>query len=614
MKKTIELLAPARTAEIGIEAILHGADAVYIGAHEFSARSAASNSIDDIRRLCTFAHIYGAKVYIAMNTLLYDNELKKAEELAWDLYHAGADALIIQDMAFLMMNLPPIPLHASTQCDIRTKEKARFLEEVGFKQLVLARELTLEQITEISNHINIPVEVFIHGALCVSYSGQCYASQYSCQRSANRGKCSQFCRLAFDLVDANGNTIIKDKHLLSLRDMNRSEHLEEMIRLGVRSFKIEGRLKDISYVKNITAYYRERIDKILALPEFNENYSRSSFGTSKFTFKPAPEKSFNRGFTDYFISKGKTDIYNINTPKSHGEQIGVVEHLKQKSFKCSQEIHAGDGLCFYNDEERLEGFRVNKVENGNIFPAKMPHLRPGTVLYRNHNQTFESLLSHTSATRKIKLWMLLKDCTDGFIIECKDETGRCASLQINSIHEIAKTPQSENIRKQFSKLGETPFALQDLTIDMKENWFIPSSILSDWRRRTIETLLATPPHSNQTNNTASKRIIQPKRNEGTNSTDIKNLDYLANVTNGLSRKFYEIHGATSIDWGYEINPPKKAAIMFCNHCIRNMIGACRKTNPSKILKEPLSLRHPDGRLFPLEFKCSTCQMIVYTPN
>ena len=398
--RSIELLAPAKDLQCGIEAINHGADAVYIGSPKFSARAAAGNTLEDIRTLCSYAHQFGARIYVAFNTILTDEELPDAETIIWELYRAGADALIVQDMGILSLNLPPIPLHASTQTDNRTPAKVKFLQDAGFTQVVLARELSLNEIHAIASETTVPLEVFVHGALCVSYSGQCYISSALSGRSANRGECAQYCRLPYTLLDAEGNEILKDKHLLSLKDLNQSQHLEALLDAGVTSLKIEGRLKEVSYVKNITAYYRKKLDALFAKrPE----YKRASVGHETYTFEPIAEKSFNRGFTSFFLQQRQKDITSFDTPKSVGERVGTVKELKGNSFTIAgtKQLSNGDGLIFFNSEGNLEGFRVNRVEENRVFPLEMPRISPKTILYRNYDHAFEKLLEKPSAERKI---------------------------------------------------------------------------------------------------------------------------------------------------------------------------------------------------------------------
>ena len=613
MKRKIELLAPARDVECGLEAIRHGADAVYIGGPAFGARAAAGNTVEDIERLCTFAHTYGARIYVTLNTILYDDELDAVERLIWKLYECGVDALIVQDMALLKLDLPPIALHASTQMDNRTVEKAQFLEKVGFSQIVLARELSLNEIAKIHEGVAVPLEAFVHGALCVSFSGQCYASQYCFNRSANRGKCAQFCRLSFDLINADGEAIVKDKHLLSLRDMNRSSSIEEMLDAGVSSFKIEGRLKEVSYVKNITAYYRKKIDEVLA--RRNEDYERSSYGTSKLQFDPRAEKSFNRGFTDYFLHGRTGNVFSFDTPKAMGEQVGVAKRIGRKSFSIKYlrgedaglRLNAGDGLCYITPEGKLQGFRVNKVEGMDVYPAVMPAMYPDTPLYRNLDFDFEKKLSKPTAMRRLSLQMSFKEVAEGFAIRLKDETGEEISLTFEAAKESARSPQRENIIRQLSKMGDTPFEVTDIEVETEGERFIPSSVLAEWRRQAVDALMA----QKLQNYHRDLRVVS------TSDVEVKEtLSYLSNVANEQARQFYVEHGAKAVDAAYEIAQPDHAVIMFCRHCIRYAYGLCPKHHHRqfpKEWKEPLSLRLSDGREFGLEFDCKNCQMKVYAP-
>lgn len=610
-KRHIELLAPARTAEIGIEAILHGADAVYIGATDFGARAAAGNSCDDIRRLCTFAHQYGAKVYVTLNTILYDDELEAAQKLVCELYNAGADALIVQDTALLRLELPPIELHASTQMDITTAERARFLYESGFEQIVLARELSLQDIREIHKSVPARIEAFVHGALCVSYSGRCYASEHCFSRSANRGRCAQFCRLAFDLIDAEGNTIAEDKHLLSLRDMNRSDYLEEMMDAGVSSFKIEGRLKGMDYVKNLTAYYRKRIDEVLSRRA--EDYTRSSYGHSTITFEPNPAKSFNRGFTDYFLN-GRSQMLSPNTPKSIGESIGRVSCVGRRSFmlRTNAEIHAGDGLCYLDNEGKMKGLRVNRVEANEIFPAKMPQLASGTEMFRNLDYAFTHALEKPTSSRRMWLDIRLTETKGGYTLSLSDEAGRRCQLSVETEKQEARTPQRENILRQMSRLGDTPYELRELEFEIEGEHFIPSSKLAEWRRTAVEMLLNEP-----AKNFGQDLKQRSKENDNnTNNLQLPNrsLDYSFNVSNKLARTFYEECGAEKIEPAYELQHKHGATLMTCRHCLRYAYGMCPKQGgKQERWKEPVSLRLPDGRTFPLEFDCARCEMRVKAP-
>ena len=606
--RTIELLAPARNLECGIEAIKHGADAVYIGAGRFGARQAAANSVDDIAKLAGFAHFYGARVYVTVNTILEDSELADAEKLIWQLYEAGADALLIQDMAVLRMNLPPIALHASTQCDVRSADKVRFLAGCGFTRLVLARELSIDEIRSVHEACpDVELECFVHGALCVSYSGQCYASQYCFGRSANRGECAQFCRLKFDLTDSDDNVIIKGKHLLSLRDMNRMDSLEELMDAGVCSFKIEGRLKDVQYVKNVSAAYSQAIDKVLVR---RNEYVRASSGHSTAHFTPDVSRSFNRGFTSYFLHGRTDDIYSFGTPKSIGEKMGPVKEVGRGWLKVSgfKAFHNGDGLCFFNRQGELEGYRVNRVEGNRVFlfldSMEMPSVTAGTELYRNYDIEFEKVLSKESATRKIGVDILFREISSGYEVTMTDEDGYKASVVTEWKKEDARTPQEDNIRTQLSKLGGTRFDATDVEIQMEGERFVPSSLLSDLRRQAIDKL-------------ESQRLESYSRPlTGTPATPhypVMELTYLGNVMNAQARTFYQDHGVTSIDDAFEKKQPDSAIVMFCRHCIKYAIGLCTKRpggKPNPNIREPLYLNLPDGRRFRLKFDCSRCQMEI----
>ncbi|MBR1652021.1 MAG: U32 family peptidase [Alloprevotella sp.] len=603
MERSIELLAPARTADIGIEAIRHGADAVYIGAEDFGARAAAGNSAKDIGRLCDFAHQFGARVYVTLNTILYDDELAAAERLVRELHAVGTDALIVQDMSLLRLDLPPIALHASTQMDVTTPEKALFLHRCGFRQIVLARELSILQIKEISDFVPAKLEAFVHGALCVSYSGRCYASEACFGRSANRGRCAQFCRLAFDLEDADGRTVVHAKHLLSLRDMNRSCSLEEMMDAGVSSFKIEGRLKGMDYVKNVTAYYRRRMDDILRR---RDDLVRSSFGTSETDFEPRLEKSFNRGFTEYFLH-GRTPVLSADTPKAIGEYVGIVERRTRQGlgFHVSGDVqlHAGDGLCYLTPEGKMEGVRVNRVEGGEVMAARRVSIPVGTRLFRNLDYAFTHRLEKETAKRKMRLDMRLSETPTGYALHLEDEAGRSFTLQEDAEHAEAHTPQEEAVRRQLSRLGDTPYEAGSISIQTEGERFIPASKLGDWRRRAVEGLLLQPARRPEDDAETSAPQTPPRCP--------RQLDNTANVANREARAFYEACGAEEIAPAFEIKAPADATLMTCRHCIRYALGACTRYGGKKpAWREPLSLRLPDGRRFPLEFDCKRCEMKV----
>ena len=583
----LELLAPAKDLECGIAAVDHGADAVYIGAPRFGARVAAGNSVDDIRQLCRCAHPFGVKVFVTINTLLHDNELKEAQDLIWQVYEAGADAVLVQDMAVLGLSLPPIVLHASTQTDNRTPEKVQWLQETGFRRVVLARELSVQEIADIHRAVpGMPLEVFVHGALCVSYSGACYASEYCFGRSANRGACAQFCRMKFDLVDADGREWEHQRHLLSLKDLNQSDHLEELIVAGATSFKIEGRLKDVAYVKNVTAAYSERLNDIVR--RHPDRYCRASRGHCTYTFTPNLKKTFNRGYTNYFlhvhrqpdgnIEGRQPDIFSPDTPKALGEYVGKVKELRRNSFNVAGTANFanGDGLCFFNDNHELEGFRVNRVEGNRLFPLQMPvGLRPGMGLYRNNDQEFERLLSRPSAERKIPVEFYLEVTADGFALSAD---GHTASIICE--HQSAQKPQYDNIVRQLSKLGGTPYECSGVDLPADFNYFIPSSLLSDLRRKWVEQIEKTEVGQSPKTTEDPYTPLPPRERVGMRQV-----------------------GSSSVP------------LMECRHCLRFSLGYCVKHGgvPAP-WHEPLYLRLGDGRLFRLQFDCNQCQMNVYAAS
>lgn len=606
-QRPIELLAPAKNLECGIEAINHGADAVYIGAPRFGARAAAGNSLADIEALVQYAHLYNVHIYVTVNTILRDDELKETEAMIWDLYRVGVDALIVQDMGLTQLNLPPIPLHASTQIDNRTVEKVRFLADAGFRQVVLARELSVNEMSRI--HAACPdtlLEVFIHGALCVSYSGQCYVSEACFGRSANRGECAQFCRLQFDMTDADGKVIEKGKHLLSLKDMNQSDNLEELLDAGASSLKIEGRLKDVSYVKNVTAYYRQKLD---ALFKRRKEYVRASSGSVKLAFRPQLDKSFSRGFTDYFAHGRNPGIFSFNTPKSLGEEVGTVKEIRGNYLTVAgvKAFSNGDGLCYLDAQGRLQGFRVNRVENNKLFPQEMPRIKPKTVLYRNFDQEFDRIMQKKSAERKLTVDVSLAENNFGFTLTMCDEDGNSVSMALSKNKELARTPQHNNLINQLGKLGNTPFVPRNIEVDLSENWFIPSSELAELRRATVEKLL-------------SLRRINYHRElwrmpETEHHYPQKELTYLGNVMNKEAAAFYQKHGVEKIAPAFEVEHPEGAALMFCKHCLRYSMGWCPVHHKVKSpYREPYYLVSGDGKKFRLQFDCKNCQMKVYSES
>ena len=602
-QRKIELLAPARNLECGIEAINHGADAVYIGAPKFGARAAAVNSLEDIAALVEYAHLYNVRIYVTVNTILKEEELKETEEMIRELYRIGVDALIVQDMAIAKLELPPIPLHASTQMDNRTVDKVKFLRDAGFRQMVLARELSLREIGKIHEACpDTPLEVFVHGALCVSYSGQCYVSQACFGRSANRGECAQFCRLPFSLVDAEGKMIAKDKHLLSLKDLNQSEELEALLDAGASSLKIEGRVKDVSYVKNVTAAYRQKLDAIFAR---RKEYTRASSGKCRFDFKPQLDKSFSRGFTRYFLHGRSKDIFSFDTPKSLGEEMGTMKESRGNYLTVAgvKSFNNGDGVCYLDEQGRLQGFRINRVDGNKLYPQEMPRIKPRTMLYRNFDQEFERILARKSSERKIAVCILLAENNFGFSLTMTDEDDNSVTLTLPRDREPARTPQADNLKNQLAKLGNTPFEAERIDIDFSENWFIPASVLSELRRQLVEQLII----ARKVNYRRELAVWKPT----THAFPQQTLSYLGNVMNTRAASFYQDHGVKEVEPAYEKQPVEAAVLMFCKHCLRYSMGWCpihqRECSP---YKEPYYLVGTDGKKFRLSFDCKNCQMKV----
>lgn len=602
-QRKIELLAPAKNLECGIAAIDHGADAVYIGAPKFGARAAAVNSLEDIAALVEYAHLYNARIYVTVNTILKDEELQETEKMIWALFRAGVDALIVQDMGITGLNLPPIPLHASTQMDNRTVEKVRFLADAGFRQVVLVRELSLREISKIHEACpDVPLEIFVHGALCVSYSGQCYVSQACFGRSANRGECAQFCRLPFSLVDAEGRVIVKDKHLLSLKDLNQSDELEALLDAGASSFKIEGRLKDVSYVKNVTAAYRRKLDAIFAR---RKEYARASSGSCRYAFNPQLDKSFSRGFTHYYLHGRTKDVFSFDTPKSLGEEMGTMKEARGNYLTVAglKSFNNGDGVCYIDEQGRLQGFRINRVEGNKLYPQEMPRIKPRTVLYRNFDQEFEKILARKSSERRIAVSVRLTDTPFGFALTLTDEDDNSVTLSLAREKEPARTPQEENLKTQLAKFGNTPFEAVRIDIDFAGNWFLPASVLADFRRQAVEKLIS----ARRINYRRELFVLKPTAHAFPQST----LTYLGNVMNAQAVSFYAGHGVASIAPAFERAPAEKAVLMFCKHCLRYSMGWCpvhqRERSP---YREPYYLVSTDGKRFRLEFDCKNCQMKV----
>jgi 23S rRNA 5-hydroxycytidine C2501 synthase len=609
LQKRLELLAPARTADSGIVAINFGADAVYIGAPAFSARAAAGNSVDDIARLSTYAHRFHAKVFVALNTILFDHELDSAQTLIRQLHEAGADALIVQDMGILKMNLPPIELHASTQTNNYSLERIQFLENAGFQRIVLARELTLQQIKEIRTETTVELESFVHGALCVSLSGQCYMSEAQGGRSGNRGVCAQPCRKLYDLVDADGRIIQKQKHLLSLKDLNLSDYLADMALAGITSFKIEGRLKDDSYLKNITAYYRRRLDAFL---ENNHDYRKASSGKVYFDFVPDPAKTFSRGTSNYFLQGRSADIVSSDTPKSAGEYIGTVDRCHGKILKISSEksLNNNDGLCFFNSEGKLEGAKVNIAQGNSITLAEEVALQTDTKIYRNYDHAFTELLKNSRTTRKIPVNIQVSAVEEGLrlIISCDE------GISYQSVFPVEKTVarQSEKavetLQVQLSKSGDTVFEVGNVSVDWIEALFLPVSQINQIRRSFLDAYLQFRIEQRNSNT--------PFIHHTNAELPFKQVSFSENVANRLAEEFYREHGAVDIEPAMEVTKISHGKrLMTMKHCLKYQLGYCpkEKDHNQAPFKEPLFLI--DGnRKFRLEFDCLECRMNLFNPK
>lgn len=600
----LELLAPAKNLAYGIEAINHGADAVYIGGPAFGARSAAGNSLGDIEALARHAHRFGAQVFVAFNTLLHDHELEQARRLTHQIYEAGADALIVQDMGLLALDLPPIALHASTQTDNRTPEKVKFLQDVGFSQVVLARELSLEQIRAIGAQTSVQLEFFIHGALCVSYSGQCNISYARTGRSANRGECAQLCRLPCSLQKPDGEVLVESGHLLSLKDMDQSANLEALIEAGIRSFKIEGRLKGLDYVKNVTAWYRQKLDAIL---ERRSDLVAASAGRCTYGFTPDPKKSFNRGSTDYFLHGRQPGIDSPRSPKYLGEPLGRVSRIGRDGFEIDGKpvtLNNGDGLGFFKPNDELVGMRLNKVEGKQLLLSEpVPGLKIGTEIYRNHDQAFSKLLEKSSSERRIRVDMRLSECDEGLRIALCDEQGVEASVTLVCDKQIADNPERalQQARDQLAKLGNTAFVAREIELAFTTPLFIAASALNGLRRDGIAALEAA--------RLASYR--RPERRVPLRDTTYPQhrLSYLGNVLNQAAEDFFREHGVERIAPAFEANQEEgEVMLMITRHCIRYSQNLCPKEVPG-LKPEPLELKMGKD-IFRLRFDCKRCEMQV----
>lgn len=600
----IELLAPARDADIAIAAIDHGADAVYMGASHHGARADATNTLDDVRCACDYAHRFGARIYATVNTLIYDNELMEVERLVHDLYRVGIDALIVQDLGLLRLDLPPIALHASTQCDLRTPEKARFLESLGFSQLVMARELTLDEIAAIREVTTVPLEAFVHGALCVSYSGRCAISQVLKGRSANRGECAQLCRLPYDLVDGKGRILMQGKHLLSLRDMAQHYRLEQMLDAGVTSFKIEGRLKEMGYVKNVVAYYRRAIDKVIAREP--KRYSRASFGKEELSFEPAVEKSFNRGFTHYFLDERRPSdghsMASIDTPKSHGEYLGCVLRCTGNTLTIDTRatLANGDGLSFADATGQFTGVRVNRaLDGGAVLLRERADIPRGTRIYRTADKAFNDLLAKTSSIRTIAVDAQLRYAGGMLMLSLDDERGNHVTHTLPCDLQAAAKPQDERQRAELAKLGGTIYRLRD--VQVAGDTFIPASLLSQLRRDTIELLDRAH---------RITRSIDKRRPEDKSTTcPVTTLKPADNVANRLAEQLYRDHGVTDITRALEVGTLATAStpLMHTRYCIRRQLGACLKGKNATRLPSDLYLK-TGATLLRVTCDCAHCEM------
>lgn len=607
VKKQIELLAPAKDLDGGIAAINCGADAVYIGAPKFGARSAAGNSLQHIQKLVQYAHQYWAKVYVTVNTILYDDELEEVQKLIHQLYKSGVDAIIIQDMAILEMDLPPIPLFASTQTHNYSVEKIKFLEQSGLQRIILARELSLEQIKEIKLNTNVDLEFFIHGALCVCFSGQCYFSFATTGRSANRGECSQACRMLYSLEDSNGKIIHDEAYLLSLKDLDLSTHLHSLLEAGITSFKIEGRLKDASYVKNITAYYRQKLDEILLN---NNSFKKASSGKIIYSFFPDPEKTFNRGYTEYFLNGEGMKMASFATPKSVGKLIGKVKNIGKDFFEIETEEHLvnGDGICFFDENITLVGMNINRFERNKIYTKELSGLHPGIEIFRNHDHQFIKELSKDETKRKIACEIEVQTEKEKLIISAIDEDGN--NVTFSETVELIEPDDVEKaitvMENQLKKSGSTIFSVENVRIKSGNAIFLPVSKWNELRRTILQLLL-------------EERIENyPKqKREHINNTIAfpeNKLNYAGNVVNEKAKEFYRKHGVETIEDGFEkLDDFDGKNLMTTKYCIKEELHMCPlKTEHTKMpeMKEPLYLNDSKQK-YRLRFNCQKCEMEIY---
>lgn len=605
----VELLAPAKDLECGIAAINCGADAVYVGAARFGAREAAGNSLETIAELTRYAHRYWAKVYVTVNTLLYDEELPQAERLAYQLYEAGVDALIVQDMGLLECDLPPLPLFASTQMHNHTPERVEFLEQVGFSRAILARELTLDQIREIRSRTKLELECFIHGALCVSYSGQCYLSYALGGRSGNRGQCAQPCRRPYRLVDRMGNTLPVGRYPLSLHDLNLGDHLPELLATGVQSFKIEGRLKDKAYVMNVVGFYRQKLDELLEKSPLRASAS----GRCYLDFTPDPLKTFNRGYSAYFLHGRGAEVASTQTPKSTGEPLGKVTALQRNSFTLASQatLVPGDGLCFFDAQQELCGVTVNEVRGQSIFPARMDGLAVGTFIYRNHDHAFLAQMKRSRAERRIGISLRLQTAPEGLRLSALDEDGNQADITLACTTESAERPEQAlaNLEKQLRKLGGSGFECTGLAVDLAEVPFVPLAVLNSLRRGVLEQL--------ELIREQNRPRLTPGRYNPQAQFPETELSFRGNVLNQKAAAFYRRHGVTSIEPAAEAGLGRQGQdmhgrpVMTTRYCLKYQLQCCPRERSAGHLLEPLSLVDEQGQVLNLHFDCARCVMEVW---
>ncbi len=609
MRKKIEILAPAKNLYQGMAAINAGADAVYIGAPMFGARTNATNPVEDIAELVRYAHLFKAKVLATVNTILYDNELEACRQLIWELYRIGVDALIVQDMGILEMDLPPILLHASTQTNNRDAAHVQFLADAGMKRVVLARELNLDQIREIHEATGAELEFFVTGALCVSFSGNCYMSVANGERSANRGSCAQNCRLPYQLIDGTGATLIESSHLLSIKDLDLSDELPNLIRAGISSFKIEGRLKDLVYVKNNTAYLRRKLDAFLEAHA--SQYEKASSGRTFYQFEPALDRSFNRGYTDYFVNHRREKIGAWESPKSQGQYIGKLLEVKANGYRIENHewLHNGDGLFFLNEQGVADGVQVNIIVNDLVVPNTLKPLPAGTEIYRNLDAEFNRMLENeNSAVRKIGVTMRFGETETGFFLQVTDEDRHQSTAVLDAPKEPAKNVEGliENIKKNLAKTGNTPFVADAIEVDFSGNWFLPNARVNEIRRAALEQLIEIRIRDYQREERPLVKTDHPY--------PVKALDFTYNVSNKLARAFYQRHGVTEIEKAFELQwDPGKSRVMVTKYCVKYELGKCpryqRATMGDKVA-EPLTLKHGEVE-YKLKFNCKPCEMEIW---